>query len=235
MHWTSGSNNVPINVPVTLRVAVANPAGAGKPSWSPTAPAGSKAAIAGGLTARFTPDVAGVYMVGVRITVPPGRSNTDNVLTTAAGTFIGVDDGACRTCHPGPTAEWSRTGHASILEDNLDNARTPDVYFYYGEGCVRRHGGHSSCRATAGSRMRERGPVWTLPSLRRIDAAGRKTGADNFASAPAPIDVATSSARTAMAPPASTSGTARRRWMCPFETTRATRVLCGRRRAHQGD
>ena len=185
---TTGLSNVPINVPVFLQVAAVDPKNTGTATWSLTKPADSKATITGTLTAKFTPDVVGAYMVSVSLKGATGTSNTEYAFFNA-GTFIGNNADNCKTCHPAKTAEWAKTGHASIFKDNLDNSRTPTVDSHYTEGCIRCHttgyffpgannGGFVDAQTKAG---------WKVPTWDKINAAGKKTGPSNFDTAPAEV------------------------------------------------
>ena len=50
--YTKGGSNVPLNVPVVLEVSAADSKNSGKPTWSLTKPADSKATITGTMTAK---------------------------------------------------------------------------------------------------------------------------------------------------------------------------------------
>ena len=100
---TNGLNNVPINVPVSLMVAPADPKNSGKPTWTLAGkPVDSKATITttSALGARFTPDVVGAYYVGVSLKNDAGVTSNTEYAFFNAGTYIGVDAGGCKTCHP---------------------------------------------------------------------------------------------------------------------------------------
>ncbi len=185
---TTGLSNVAINVPVTLMVAAADPKNTGTATWSLTKPADSKATITGTMTARFTPDVVGAYMVSVSLKGPNGTSNTDFAFINA-GTYIGVDVGGCKTCHPTKVAEWAKTGHASIFKDNIDNARTPTVDSHYTEYCAECHtvGYFLPAGNNGGFADVEAKVNWKVPTWDKINAAGKKTGPSNWDTAPAEV------------------------------------------------
>lgn len=186
---TSGLNNVPVSVPVHLKVQAADPKNSGKPTWTLTAPAGSKAAIKdpAALETEFTPDLVGMYFVGVTLKNDAGQSSEMEAAQFHADTYLGNDATNCKTCHPNMVAEWSKTGHANIMSDNIDNTRTPDVATHYAETCIACHttgyylppltgsGGFADAQAKAN---------WKFPSFAQIDAAGKKTGPSNFAAIP---------------------------------------------------
>ncbi len=185
---TTGLTNVPINVPVFLQVSPEDPKNTGTPTWSLIKPPDSKATITGTTTAKFTPDVVGAYMVGVTLKNAAGTSEMQAVYFDA-GTFIGNDATTCAPCHASKVAEWSKTGHASIFKDNLDNSRTPTVDTHYTEACIRCHttgytypgvgnGGFMDAMAKSG---------WKMPTWDKINAAGKKTGPSNFDTAPAEV------------------------------------------------
>jgi len=118
----TGLRNVPIGQPVLLH---------GKTqatyAWAiATKPAGSAAALNDPTTRNpdFIPDVAGNY------TITESTSGTS--LALYAGTWVGVinvhgnPDEACLGCHNGTTAPdkftpWKNTGHAEILEQNIND------------------------------------------------------------------------------------------------------------------
>lgn len=185
---TTGLTNVPINVPVFLQVSAKDPKNTGTPTWSLTKPPESKATITGTTTAKFTPDVVGAYMVGVSLKGATGTSELQAIYFNA-GTYIGNDATTCNTCHASKVAEWSKTGHASIFKDNLDNSRTPTVDSRYSEACIRCHttgytypgvgnGGFMDAVTKSG---------WKMPTFAQINAAGKKTGPSNFDTAPAEV------------------------------------------------
>ena len=118
--YTSGLSNVPVNVPVVLQVSPEDPKNTGTATWSLVKPPESKATITGTLTAKFTPDVVGAYYVSVNLKNAAGTSNTEFAFFNA-GTYIGVNSGNCKTCHPVKTAEWAKTGHATVFSLELDN------------------------------------------------------------------------------------------------------------------
>ena len=189
---TSGLSNVPINVPVFLQVAAADPKNSGKPAWALAGkPVDSKATITNttAMGAKFTPDVVGAYYVSVSLKNDAGLTSNVEYAFFNAGTYIGIDAGGCKTCHPNKVADWAKTGHASIFKDNIDNARTPTVDSHYAEYCAGCHtvgyflpagnnGGFTDVEAKTG---------WKVPTLDKINAAGKKTGPSNWDTAPAEV------------------------------------------------
>ncbi len=121
-----GIQNVPVNVPVLLH---------GKTqdiyAWVLASPGGSSTALDdfSAQNPSFTPDIAGKY------TLTEITSSTS--LNVYAGTWTGVivgkdengkpiGDTACTTCHSGTAAadkftDWSRSGHAKIVSENIDD------------------------------------------------------------------------------------------------------------------
>ncbi len=187
---TTGLSNVPINEPIHLAVSAANPKVTGKPTWTLTAPSGSKAAIKdpAAMETEFTPDVVGAYMVGVTLKGDTGTS-APQFASFHAGTFIGMTAGNCKQCHADKVDEWSKTGHATILSTNIDNTATPQIATHYSEGCIRCHttgyfqppannGGFTDAQAKAN---------WKMPTFAQIDAAGKKTGPSNYDAMPADV------------------------------------------------
>ncbi len=186
---TSGLNNVPVNVPVHVQASAADPKNGGKPTWTLTKPADSKAAIKdpAALETEFTPDVVGVYFVGVTLKNDAGQTSEMEAIQFHADTYIGNDATNCKTCHPNMVTEWSKTGHANILTTEIDNTATPDVATHYAETCIACHttgyylapynnnGGFPDAQAKAS---------YKFPTFQQIDAAGKKTGPSNFAAMP---------------------------------------------------
>lgn len=185
---TTGLSNVPIGVPVFLQVSADDPKNAGTATWSLTKPVDSKSTITGTTTAKFTPDVVGAYMVSVNLKNAAGTSNTEFAFFDA-GTYIGNDATNCKTCHAEMVTEWSKTGHASIFSDELDNKRTPTVATHYSEGCIRCHttGYFQPGVGNGGFVDAQKKSGWKMPTFAQIDAAGKKTGPSNFDTAPAEV------------------------------------------------
>ncbi len=184
---TTGLSNVPINVPVRLAVSAQDPKNTGKPTWTLTKPADSKAAFKdpAAMEVEFTPDVVGAYMVGVTLKGDTGTSAAE-FATFNAGTFIGVTAGNCKQCHPSKVEEWAKTGHAKILTDNIDNLRTPNVGTHYSEGCIRCHTTGYALPGTVngGFTDQQAKANWKMPTFAQIDAAGKKSGPSNYAAMP---------------------------------------------------
>ena len=174
---TTGLPNVPISVPVTIQCVSDNPKNPGKPAWSLTKPAASKATLAftNTLQTKFTPDVPGYYVVICNL----GAGGEVGGVQVHADTYVGMTDGKCATCHGKKVEEWSKTGHAKIFTEEIDAKPT-----HYTESCVSCHttgwyagqyggaGGFKDVMAKAN---------WTMPTWKRIEAGG------NWASAPAAI------------------------------------------------
>jgi hypothetical protein len=203
--YTNGLTNVPINVPVYLKVSPEDPKNSGKPTWTLTKPADSKAVITTvttittAMVAKFTPDVVGAYMVQVQLT---GSNNVNSAPQFAffnAGTYIGVDKGNCKQCHPTKTAEWSKTAHATLFSRELDNqvdgplGVKPSAAGYithYSETCTRCHttgwypapyngsGGYWDAKEKA---------KWTFPTWKQIDEVFTKKAPSNWQAAPAEV------------------------------------------------
>jgi len=139
--YMTGLTNVAINSPVLLH---------GKEqatyNWSLAKPAGSSATLfdATGQNPDFIPDVAGVYT----ITVTDLAANQAKEIKVIAGTWTGIITGQkangdptwdanCNTCHVGKLAkfdDWSKSGHAKIFTDNVNNPAG-----HYSENCVSCH------------------------------------------------------------------------------------------------
>jgi len=198
--YTNGLSNVPIKVPVVVSVAAQDPKNTGTPVWTLTSPPDSKATLlyTNTTTTRFTPDVVGAYYVSVQLRGATGTSNTEYAFFNA-GTYIGVNEGKCATCHPTYAKEWAETAHATLFSRELDNmvdgplGVKPGAAGYithYSETCARCHttgyypapyngaGGYWDAKAKAN---------WTFPTWKQIDAAFLKTGPSNWENAPAAV------------------------------------------------
>ncbi len=191
---TTGLPNHPINVPMHIAIKADPKNPPTKVAWTLTSPPGSKAAIAKSDAAatEFTPDVSGVYRLQVALTDAKGTVVND-ALQIYAGTYIGVNDGNCKQCHPQKVEEWSKTGHADIFSDQVDNKRDGpnNVKSHYSESCVRCHttgwfappvgvgsGGFVDAKAKAN---------WTFPTQDKIDGAWEKKNPSNWDTAPAAV------------------------------------------------
>ncbi len=177
----NGLSNHSVNVPIhlaALPAVIDAKFPVTKTSWTLTAPAGSKAAIKDPTASKteFTPDVVGMYRVNVTLANAGGNSPVASV-QIHADSYIGVDKGNCKQCHPDKVAEWSKTGHANMLKDRIDEKPS-----HYTEGCIRCHttgyfpgaknGGFAEIQAKLG---------WLLPTLKEIEAGG------NWAKMPAEL------------------------------------------------
>ena len=123
---STGTSNVPINVPVLLGGKIQD-----SYSWTIAGPSGSTAALddASDRNPSFTPDTKGKY------TLTEGTSGA--TFDMYAGTWVGIitgldadgkpeSDTACTTCHNDQVAAdmftpWAASGHAEILTQNIDN------------------------------------------------------------------------------------------------------------------
>jgi hypothetical protein len=107
-----------------------------------------------------------------------------------AGAYLGDDAENCKTCHADKVAEWTKTGHANIFSDMLDNKRTPNAPTSYTESCASCHttgyyaapygvdsGGFKDAMTKAN---------WQFPTLKQIGAAGQG-GPSNFTAMPAAV------------------------------------------------
>ena len=121
-----GINNVPVNVPVLLQGKTQDAY-----TWELTAPDGSSATLNDAETQNpsFTPDVAGAYALA--------ESTSGTTFDVFAGTWVGVitgqdedgepiSDETCSSCHndtiaPDKFTAWKSSGHAEIIQQNIDN------------------------------------------------------------------------------------------------------------------
>ncbi len=191
---TTGLPNHPVNVPMHIAIKADSKNPPAKVAWTLMSPPGSKAAIAKADAAatEFTPDVSGVYRLQVAVTDAKGTVANDAV-QIYAGTYIGVDAGNCKQCHPQKVDEWSKTGHADIFSDEVDNKRDGpnNVKSHYSESCVRCHttgwfappvgagsGGFVDAKTKAN---------WTFPTQDKIDGAWEKKNPSNWETAPAAV------------------------------------------------
>ena len=174
----TGLNNVPISVPVHAVCVSDNASNPGKPAWSLTKPTDSKATLAFTNTKQteFTPDVPGYYAATCNL----GGGGEVGGIQVHAGTFVGVTDGKCATCHADKVTEWAKTGHAKIFSEQIDTSPT-----HYTPSCASCHttgwynppygqgsGGFWEAMTKAN---------WTFPTWKQIEAGG------NWAAAPAPV------------------------------------------------
>ena len=198
--YSSGLSNVPIKVPVHVAVSAKDPKNTGMPTWSLTKPADSKATLAftNTMTTEFTPDVVGAYYVQVTLRNDAGVASTPQFAFFNAGTYIGVEKGNCKQCHPTYAAEWAKTPHATLFSRELDNqvdgprGVQPSGGFisHYSETCTRCHttgwypapfngsGGYWDAKAKAN---------WTFPTWQQIDEVFTKKAPSNWAAAPAEV------------------------------------------------
>ncbi len=133
----TGLNNVSVGVPVHLSASVAdakNPAT--KYTWTLTPPSTSKATMndANAQVGIFTPDVVGWYKVDLVASNDAGNGPMASV-QIHADKYEGVTAGNCKQCHPTIAAEWAKTGHATMLQVQLDTNPTG----HYSETCIPCH------------------------------------------------------------------------------------------------
>ncbi|HEY6042236.1 MAG TPA: cytochrome c3 family protein, partial [Anaerolineae bacterium] len=184
----TGLNNVPINVPVHATCVSDNAKNPGKPAWSLLKPTASKATLVFTNTKQteFTPDIVGAYALTCNL----GGGGEVGGVQIHAGTFLGNDAENCKTCHASKVKEWLDTGHASILSDNIDNKRTPNVGTHYTESCMSCHSvGYYAPPYGVGSNGFKDAEIkanWTPPTWAQINAAG-KGGPSTFAAMPAGV------------------------------------------------
>lgn len=140
---STGQANVPINLPVIVH---------GKTqatyNWALTPPDGSKTALVDATiqNPEFTPDVPGVY----KLTVTDLAKNSATTVNVYAGRWKGIITGQnsagrptvdqqCLTCHVGTTevfTPWSKSGHAEILTQNVND---PAPSNHYSTACLECH------------------------------------------------------------------------------------------------
>ncbi|MBI2953441.1 MAG: hypothetical protein HYY30_03945 [Chloroflexi bacterium] len=177
----TGLSNVPVGVPVTLSGAAAEPNDTVKSyAWTLSQPSKSKAVLdkKDAQEVSFIPDVPGVYKIDLVVGNDAGKSAMQSMKVQAA-TYVGVDDGNCKTCHGDKVAEWSETNHSIIFKREIDGGADPATS-HYGEGCVRCHttgyyigtpnGGFADVQAQTG---------WKFPALTSI-----QSGEGNWAAVP---------------------------------------------------
>ncbi|MGE5617634.1 MAG: multiheme c-type cytochrome [Sphingomonadaceae bacterium] len=170
---TTGLNNVPVAVPVTLRAVATNKAAVTKYTWTLSTPKASKAALSAkdAEVVKFTPDVSGTYKLDLVLANDAGSSPMASV-QIHAGEYIGAGAGNCFKCHPTITHEWSKTGHSDIFFAEINGGENPSIS-HYGERCIRCHvtgyypgaenGGFGDLQAKTG---------WKFPDLKEIQKGG---------------------------------------------------------------
>jgi len=136
----TGLDNIPMGVPISFKAVdldAKNPAK--KWTWALIAPPGSKATLAFTNTqmTKFTPDVVGTYMVTVVAANDAGSAAMQGA-KVHADTYVGVEKGGCKTCHPDKVAEWAKTGHAKIFTEEVAGGADPKTN-HYSETCIRCH------------------------------------------------------------------------------------------------
>ncbi|MCL4487353.1 MAG: cytochrome c family protein [Chloroflexi bacterium] len=197
-------SNVPVNVPVHLAVSAQDPKNTGKPTWSLTKPADSKAALKdpAAMETEFTPDVEGAYYVQVTLKGDNGTSAPEFAFFNA-GTYVGVYTGNCKQCHPTKTEEWAKTGHAVVMPEELDNkidgprGIQPSAAGYithYAETCSACHatGYYPGFTGTGGYFDAKAKANWTFPTWKQIDEVFTKKNPSNYDAVPQGVkDMAT--------------------------------------------
>jgi hypothetical protein len=186
----SGLNNVSIGVPVTVQsvdVDAKNPSK--KWAWTLAAPPGSKATLAFTNTVKnkFTPDIPGMYFAVVTASNDAGSGEAEGV-QVHADTYIGMDQGSCKSCHPTKVAEWTKTGHGIIFTRELAGGADPATS-HYSESCIRCHttgyyyDASGKPVANGGFADVQAQTKWAFPVLTDIQTKG----AANYAAVPAAL------------------------------------------------
>ena len=180
----TGLNNVSVGVPVILKGAAADPqAPAKKYTWTLSVPSNSKASLdkKDAELVKFTPDVPGVYKADLVVGNDAGSSATVSV-QIHAGTYVGLSNGNCKSCHGDKVAEWSDTGHAKIFTEQIDGGADPATS-HYNEGCVRCHTtGYYIGVANGGFADLQAKTQWKFPALASI-----QSGKGNWDAVPAEL------------------------------------------------
>ncbi len=181
---TTGLPVVSVGVPVTVKGTTNDPKAPAKTyAWTLTKPTDSKAALdkSDAQIARFTPDVVGTYKVDLVVSNDGGKSAMASV-QIRAGTYVGVEEGGCKTCHAGKVNEWQKTPHASMLAVQLDGGSNPATS-HYSEACVRCHSvGYNIGVANGGFADIQAKLGWKFPSLQSI-----QKGKGNWDAVPAEL------------------------------------------------
>jgi len=114
--------------------------------YTVTGPAGSVATLTEvaelGLM-MFQPDQLGIYTVSVTVNTPDGSAMSSVIVVAAE--YVGVGNvggatpnfglGQCAGCHPGNTASWGETGHATMFQRGVDGI----VSSHYASYCIGCH------------------------------------------------------------------------------------------------
>jgi hypothetical protein len=176
----TGLNNVPVNVPVHVQCMPDDPKFTGPitPTWTLYKPTDSKAALKDTKANKteFTPDMAGAYAVTCGL---PGGGEVGGV-QLHTGSYIGVTDGKCETCHAKKVEEWKKTGHANIFTEQIDLKPT-----HYTESCASCHttGWYAEPYGKGANGFKEvmTNAKWSFPTFKQIEAGG------NWAKVPAAV------------------------------------------------
>ena len=149
-HWTTppstGLDVVGLGDMVYLSGAEASGEEVLLADWTLVGPAGSSAtltAVTDPDMMTFRPDVLGQYTVSVTVTTASGSAMASKIITAAEHVGVGNIGGAspdfglgqCAGCHPGNTATWNDTGHATMFQRGIDGI----VSSHYGESCISCH------------------------------------------------------------------------------------------------
>ncbi len=170
---TTGLNNVSIGVPVTLGIDLADSnMKVTKYTWTLTTPSSSKSKLASNNepTAKFTPDVPGIYKVDLVVANEAGASPMASI-QIHAGEYVGTGSGNCFQCHSKTTQEWSETRHAEIFSREIDLGDS-----HYSETCIRCHntGYTPGVKGNGGFSDVQESLGWRFPSAEEIEAGKDK-------------------------------------------------------------
>lgn len=104
--------------------------------WTVTGPTGSDADVSAAVevdtateVVSFIPDSTGTYTIVI------AEGTYADTVTINAGTYLGIADGNCATCHTSETADWEGTGHYTIFEDGMNGIASS----HYGSSCITCH------------------------------------------------------------------------------------------------
>jgi hypothetical protein len=149
---------VGIGEQVYVAAAVGSKTGVTAYDWSlSTKPTGSVAAIVDAKQAgkTFTPDVAGDYVVTLKMTHSKGDTTMTQTIT--ASSYVGADK--CGQCHPTVKETWSKTNHASALARKISGFQTN----HFGSACVKCHA-VSSNTSNLNAPLADNGSFWSVAS-----------------------------------------------------------------------
>ncbi len=176
-YGTTGLDNVALGVPVALEGSATDPkTPVTKYAWTLTKPSNSKATLSTNNepTVKFTPDVSGVYKVDLVLSNDAGASPMASE-QIRAGEYIGTGIGNCFQCHPQKTQEWSETGHANLIKEQINAGDT-----HYTEACIRCHNtGYTPGAKNGGFTSVQQETGWKFPSEEEL-----KSDSDKWATMP---------------------------------------------------